>query len=592
MSDRSWTLLKRDASARLGIACPWLNGQPPGLDALSTITALAEVGFSVRTRDNRLDADVMTRPSVKHDILATDLVSMIADTATSYASTSRPESSPAFGDWLERKGFSNMSIALLSGDANWQDLTAAAEIVAGAIRTLSERSKALARTHMGNVLARDLPHALFLRGQLTSVAAWLLAPETSGQPSRREVLTRRVQAMTIYGALAGTLRDADVTAAIDAGLPLAPVLMKGHDLGAAELRALRNGRHLRHSIEVPTDFQVAVQELKAHEVPLHEWPGGGRPGEADEWETSVWAKAPRQHFVRPDFLGLHKDSITDAINALREDLLRPLVAERIRVGGYPPNRNIASFARSVELDAAGGGGAARQRLLRAIRVAILGPRKAGAVQNAVGLWHRRVASLSALRHERSVERPGWPALCAPWTSGCGRYQIVVLASAADLVDEGRILDHCVGGYYDICRRGDTQILSLRQDGKRVATIELKLGADLTAITIEVGQFKAFRNSSPAVDLHDPLRAFLRAVRDGDHPVDGGKLARYRKTMRNVWDGAWNSNALTLAHAREVFPFYLPLLPRGVLAGFDDWCETSGLNAAIDATLAYLEANPR
>lgn len=225
-------------------------------------------------------------------------------------------------------------------------------------------------------------------------------------------------------------------------------------------------------------------------------------------------------------------------------------------------------------------------------MAELGPRKARALHDAVGLWHRRVASLSALRHERMVESPGWPALSAPWRSPCGRYDIVVLSSAMDLVEEGRILDHCVGGYYDICRRGDTQILSLREDGKRVATVELKLGSDLAALTLEVGQFKAFRNAMPPVHLHDPLRAFLRAVRNGDHPVNAGTLARYRKKMRDVWDGAWNSQALSLSHAREVFPFYLPLLPRGTPGTFDAWCKTTGLTAAIDATLAYLEASSR
>ncbi len=592
MSRLSWTRLKSSARERLVAACAWIEGHPNELAAFATIVALAEVKLTVRAVDGRLDVDVRAIPPVTKDPIASELIQMITEFATDHATSAGPESSPAFGDWLEGHGFSNMSIALLSSDANWQDLTATAEIIAAAIRTLSKRSQVLAQTHIGNILARDLPQGLFLRHSLTRVAEWLLAPETSGRSDRTEVLTRRWQAMTIYGALSDTLRDEYVTAIIDAGLPLAPVLKERHSLSAAELRSLRNGRHLRDSIESSTDFHVAIEELKAHETPLHEWPGGGRSDEADAWGTSSWVKGPRQHFVRPDYLGLHKDGITDAINAMREDLLRPLVAERIRLGDYAPTQNIVTFARSIELGGKGGGGLARRRLIAALRNAIVGPRKARALHDAVGLWHRRVASLSALRHERMVESPGWPALCAPWRSPCGRYDIVVLSSAMDLVEEGRVLDHCVGGYYDICRRGDTQILSLREDGKRVATVELKLGSDLAALTLEVGQFKAYRNATPPVHFHDPLHAFLRAVRNGDHPVNAGTLARYRKRMRGIWDGAWNSQALSLAHAREVFPFYLPLLPRGTPGAFDVWCKTTGLTAAIDATLTHLEAASR
>ncbi|NRC57314.1 PcfJ domain-containing protein [Neoaquamicrobium sediminum] len=361
-------------------------------------------------------------------------------------------------------------------------------------------------------------------------------------------------------------------------------------LSASELRSLRGSRTLRHTIEAQADFHVAVEELKVHEVPLNEWPGGGQPDQPRAWQTSAWTTGSRQHFVRPDYLEPHKEAVNDAINALRQDLLRPLVTERIRIGGYQQSYAAGNFARSVELDRSGATAPARRRLIGALRTAIVGKRKAKALHAAVALWHRRVASLSALRHERTAERPGWPALCSPWRSACGRFEIVVLASAADLVEEGRMLDHCVGGYYDICRRGDTQILSLRQDGKRVATVELKLRPDLDALVFEVGQFKGWRNSAAGVHLHDPLRAFLNYVRTGNHPVNALALARYRKAMRDVWDGASSSTPLSLNHAREVFPFYLPLLPRGTPVSLDAWSEATGLVAAIDAALAHLEAS--
>ncbi len=592
MSRRTWTFLKTEARARLVASCALLNERPSQLDAFATLVALAEVKLFAFADKGRLEAQLRTAPSTGKDAIAGELVGMIADLATDYASSTCSAASPALGDWLETQGFSNLAVGLLSTDTRWEDWTAASQIIARAVKILASRSNELARTHMGNVLARDLPDALGLRNGLTSVAAWLLAPETSGQPGRAEILLRRRQAMCLYAALSGSLLDDGITAAIDAGRPLAPLLQRRHGLAAAELRALREARSLRHAIETPTDFHIAVEELKAHEAPLREWPGNGIPGEALAWERSVWVRGQRQHIVRPDYLGINTSSVTDALNALRDDLLRPLVADRIRQGGFKPDGKVYRFASNMEVDATQGGGDLRRKLLAALRTAIVGARGPKAFQDGVGLWHRRVASLSALRHERRAEQPGWPPLCNPWRSSCGRFEIVVLSSAVELVEEGRAHDHCVGGYYDICRRGDTQILSLREEGRHAATVELKLGPDLSSIAIEVGQFKAYRNATPPAHLHDPLRAFLRAVRSGEHPVDGSRLAAYRKAMRDRWDGSWNSQTLSLDHAREVFGFYLPLLPRGTPQDFDAWCEHSGLALTIDATLAALEAGPR
>jgi hypothetical protein len=209
----------------------------------------------------------------------------------------------------------------------------------------------------------------------------------------------------------------------------------------------------------------------------------------------------------------------------------------------------------------------------------------------VAIWHRRAASLAALRHEGRLDRPGWPPLCAPWTSSCGRYQVVALASAHELVEEGNTHQHCVGGYYNTCRQGDTQILSLRRDGRPMATVEVLLGQDLEQPTLKIGQFEGFHRCRPAVDLHDALRAFLRAVRSGSHPLNLVDLARYRRRVRHAVDG-WRSDALPLAHAREAFPLYLPLLPRGTQHDFDAWLQASGLGDAVDAVIDELARRER
>lgn len=592
MTPSSWLKLKADARRQLVEACPLLVDTPLNrIAALLTIIALSRVRLTVRTIPGRLEPELSARPMPRADGLAKDLLQGIVEVISDRVRKARLRADVDHGAFLDNHGFAELIADLLARGAEPEQLSALADVVARAVLHLNELILALGAAHLGDILARDLPHASFLCHQLTTNAEWMLAPETSGDPRRVMVLARRLQAMQIYGALATTLREADVTAAVDDGKPLAPLLIARHGLTNAELRALRGARRLRHVIDQPTDFAIAVEELKAHDVPLVQWPGNGRPGQPEAWEGSEWLKVPRSHLIRPDYVGAQAEGVNDAMNALRDDLLRPLVAERLRLSGFERTRALESFARSVEISGSRGGGIERRKLLAAIRSAVVGPRRPKALREAVAQWHRRVASLSALRHERRAERPGWPALCAPWRSDCGRFEIVVLASAADLVDEGRQLDHCVGGYYDICRRGDTQILSLREDGRRVATVEIKLGSDIEAPTLQVGQFQSRRNTPPAQHLHDPLREFLRAVRSGAHPMNAAKLARYRKRMQRTWDGSWRSDALPLAHAREVFPFYLTLLPRGTPDTFDAWCEQSGLASAFDDVLAHLLATP-
>lgn len=593
MKTSLWSKLRIEAGQRLTQACPLLadTASASRVDAMVTIVALSHVRLTASPMAGRVEAMLSATPTPRDDTMAQEILQRIANVVSEHAGRARPEATLKFGRWLDNHGLVELIADLLERGTEPPELTALTDIVGAAIRTLAERTKALCASHLEEILPRDIPHASFLSGGLTVAAEWLLAPELSGDACRPEVLTRRLQAMQVYGALSKTLAEPDITKAIDDGVPLAPLLMRWHDLTAAELRAFREARRLRYAIEHPGDFRVALEELKAHQVPLAQWPGEGKPGQADAWEGSVWVKGARQSLIRPDYVGAQADGVHDAMNALRDDLLRPLIAERLRAGRFMPTSRIESFVRSVELRASDGGGIERQRFLAAIRAAVVGPRRPKSFREAVALWHRRVASISALRHERRADRPGWPPLCAPWRSACGRFQIVVLTSAADLVDEGKMLDHCVGGYYEICRQGDTQILSMREKGVRVATVEIRLGSDIDAPTLQVGQFSARRNTSPSQHLHEPLREFLRAVRSGAHPMNTAKLARYRKRMKRTWDGGWSGNALPLEHSRDVFPLYLPLLPRGTPRTFDAWAEETGLAKAIDQTLSCLTDGP-
>jgi hypothetical protein len=82
-----------------------------------------------------------------------------------------------------------------------------------------------------------------------------------------------------------------------------------------------------------------------------------------------------------------------------------------------------------------------------------------------GNWHDAVANNM---NGPSYEFP------EPWCEGAKvhHYEIVPIRNSAELYREGHAMHHCVGTYGDTVRRGLNYIFSVREQGARVATIEL------------------------------------------------------------------------------------------------------------------------
>jgi len=323
--------------------------------------------------------------------------------------------------------------------------------------------------------------------------------------------------------------------------------------------------------------------LLAHAVPLPAWPGGGRGGQAEAWANSPWHDARGSDLLPVEYYaGSHGDEVRDAVTAFDTDLLRPLLASPELAAAAPVDMDDTNSHPVID--------AWRNRMpdpkllmavrryLGSIRASLAGLRKPRAFQEAVQVWHRRVAAIAALRDEQQADRPGWPALCPVWTSACGTYQIVPLTSARDLVAEGKAHEHCVGTYYESCRSGRTHILSLRANGVPAVTAEILLEHNFSKLS--VGQFKGYRNQIPDDPaLQDTMRAFLRNIRGGAHPLN---LRAVKDYCRQIDESACfhREHRPSLAHAREIFPLYLPLLPRSTPPDYDAWCAASGLKDGL------------
>ena len=64
--------------------------------------------------------------------------------------------------------------------------------------------------------------------------------------------------------------------------------------------------------------------------------------------------------------------------------------------------------------------------------------------------------------------------------------VKVIESVEEMITEGRLMHHCVGGYH---KRANSLILSATIDGKRIETIEVSL------ITLKVVQSRGVCNSN-------------------------------------------------------------------------------------------------
>lgn len=115
----------------------------------------------------------------------------------------------------------------------------------------------------------------------------------------------------------------------------------------------------------------------------------------------------------------------------------------------------------------------------------------------------------------------WPAsmLAAP----AGDIECVELRSPQDLVEEGRLMHHCVGSacYLRACALGASRIFSLRAGGKRAATLEVTWREGVPTIAQLYGPYDA----KPSGACRAASEELLRPGHLGDRPRSDEDLMR-------------------------------------------------------------------
>jgi hypothetical protein len=559
----------------------------PALQAIAVLSLAAEAGIQhALTPASTMPALSIARYTGRHDLvdhLLAELNRLVAG-----PSCASPCNNFSAKNWVAEQGFDEL---LLLSVQHADDDTGRAALLAHAAAKASDLNKQYDRLkdcHVCALLARGAPEldASTWRTLQPEILAWILASKYDGDSSRAIRIQRRLQALRLYVSLADRLREPAITDVIDAGSELVPALTQRLALTRAQLNTLREATPPGAFTSYP---RHAVLHLQAHGVPLHQWPGGGRPAQPQAWQSSPWLTHDELTPVRSDYYGTDRTTVRDAVRSFTNDLLAPLLAEiappaDIGTGDLFHTLEFILHAHKRTPALIAG----IQSFLACIRSALVGARGPKAFQEAARTWHRRAAAVAAVRNENQADRPGWPPLCPPWISPCGAYQILPLTTAKALIEEGEAHHHCVGTYYETCRSGGTQILSLRRCGQPVVTAEILLDDRISSI--KVGQFKGLYDNIPDDPaVHQAMREFLRDLRTGNHPLHRHELRAYRQWAQDNLYG-WNSRALSIAHARQAFPLYLALLPRATPKTFDLWCETTGLREALRSALRLLKQN--
>ena len=578
-SIQSWKDMQTTASDAILMAVPNLDkAHPRFFQAMRDMLAFSETSLATETSPNQLCARLIVKPRLSPARPLRALIDgLLTNLACAYQVVHETPTIFDAGRWADKQGFMSVVIALVKKGVPHEQIQALAKLLSGGISRYMSREKCLGQDHFIALFRRDHPD-LGTPQNPSAAHTWLLACEYSGKPERPQILQRRRQALSLYFSIRRIIMEPTITAVIDSGASLPAALQTRLSLAPAELRRLQNACAFQPGL-FSDDYTKAVVHLKDHGIPVTQWPL------PLTWEGSPWHNFDRNSLLPGNYFDIGA-TVQDAVRSLKNDLMIPLAQERMRTLKLQHTYPVRTFLGNLSFPMLLTPSPDRHTFLTGIRRAIIGQRGPKAFEDAARIWHRKAASISAFRHERTVDKPGWPALCPPWRSPDSRFYIVPLTSAAELIAEGIAVDHCVGSYYPECRSGLEQILSLSRDGKRTATIELLLTYDDDKLSIKLGQFKAYHNRTPAPDLSAILHSFMRDINEGRHPVDIAAMVTHRQAMKKTGDYGCGKD-VDVDFSRGIFALHRPLLPRDAGETFDAWCENTGLIATIDAALKHL-----
>ena len=575
------------------------------LQAMATIAALAASGMRAELVPGTAAARVAFDTPPGHHAMAGELLAMAERVIARTVAHAPGQMVPPIAAWANGHGLTGFIVGLIRAGQEGEPTTAAMlAVAAAATAALQGLIQAIALQHREQLVTRDAPDLVSASYHASSKVGWALAPDIAW-PARDTAVRRRVAALAAYGAVESALCTAPVTAAVDQddGVEEALAAAVG-GVSVRDIAAVRGAQPLEATLDGYSDCCAVLRDLAAHEVPYDEWPEAGAHG----WPgpSSPWQANRRERLFRADYAT--QPGTRTFLEGVRKDLLQPLIVERARArhGSAALPERVRQFAATADLERpwraddfgryATDETAARRRYLRWLRLAVIGRRTAAGFEAEIATWSVRDGLASVLRLGAVEEGTAWPALCPAWTSADDQAVIteptegIALHDAA--IEAGRAL---TADDYQACRQGQ-HVLALRVAGRHTVLLRASVDLGTAAPVPEV----ALMATDSCRELDDAQRGALQVwlgdLLAGRCPMPVRALRAYRRSVRYWHPACLGRRELGAAHACRAYPLYRDLLAGagdvdGIPGDWTEWCERTGLAAAVDEMLALLAPAP-
>ncbi|HJV74716.1 MAG TPA: PcfJ domain-containing protein [Noviherbaspirillum sp.] len=169
-------------------------------------------------------------------------------------------------------------------------------------------------------------------------------------------------------------------------------------------------------------------------------------------------------------------------------------------------------------------------------------------------WHafmllHPVQQAEARPGRTSLPVASWPAVL-PRPIQLGSVTVRELTDSVSLVDEGRGMRHCVGGYSWECAMGSAMIVSLRTiDGRRLSTAEFCIEDDPVAVVLQ--QHKGVQNTPAPPECDVVLNRLVMLLNGPDYHARLAARRAFQQARRRQYEAMREQMPDSVEHVRRV-----------------------------------------
>lgn len=143
----------------------------------------------------------------------------------------------------------------------------------------------------------------------------------------------------------------------------------------------------------------------------------------------------------------------------------------------------------------------------------------------------------------------WPSVLPGPVQGEG-VTILELSDSVSLVEEGRRMNHCVGGYSGECVMGNALIVSLRaSDGRRLSTAEFQIQDDPVRVVLQ--QHKGYKNTPAPAACEAALNQLDMLLNSAPYQERLARRSAFQKARRRKYEAMREQVPDSVEHYRRV-----------------------------------------